>query len=206
MDISNSTNAPSNTRASTETAPEEEVLPTGFKVSATSHAHTGRTGYGIEDAIRLMQSLPIENSEVVVTVVTRTLESTNISVDDIVQDALAKEDRIREEHRQLEEEIRCFQEEIAQRTELISELLQDLKQTVEVRERLQMAADPKQQTGQPAGADTAEAASEGEEGFDPGAESRGSASDESRSNSTTGKDPASLRIAAPKMKPDYRQV
>ena len=95
--------------------------------------------YGIEDAIKLMRSLPRDNNEVVVTVVKKTLESTSIKVNDIVSDANQKEARIRNQHKTLEEEIKELQDQIAQRNQQISDLLHDLKETTDVRQRLQLA-------------------------------------------------------------------
>lgn len=97
--------------------------------------------YGIEDAIKLMRSLPRDNNEIVVTVVKKTLESTQIQVGDIVADADAKEDRIRDQHKTLETEIKDLQEQIAKRNQQITELLKDLKETTDVRQRLQLAMD-----------------------------------------------------------------
>ena len=98
-----------------------------------------RGGYGIEDAIKLMRSLPRDNNEVVVTVVKKTLESTNIQVTDIVEDANQKETNIRNQHKTLEGEIKELQDQIAHRNQQISDLLQDLKETTDVRQRLQLA-------------------------------------------------------------------
>jgi len=95
--------------------------------------------YGIEDAIKLMRSLPRDNNEVVVTVVKKTLESTNIKVTEIVDDANQKETRIRNQHKTLEGEIKELQDQIAHRNQQISDLLQDLKETTDVRQRLQLA-------------------------------------------------------------------
>ncbi|WP_460238934.1 coiled-coil domain-containing protein [Aurantivibrio plasticivorans] len=98
-----------------------------------------KLGYGIEDAIGLMKALPRDNNEVVVTVVKKTLESTNIQVEHIIEDANSKEDRIRTKHKSLEEEIKQLEQQIAQRNQQISELLQDLKETTDVRQRLELA-------------------------------------------------------------------
>jgi uncharacterized protein YoxC len=98
-----------------------------------------RPSYGIEQAVRLMKSLPRDNNEVVVMVVKKTLESTDIQVQDIIEDATAKEERLRTQQKQLEAEIKRFQEEISQRSQKISELLQDLKETCDVRQRLELA-------------------------------------------------------------------
>jgi hypothetical protein len=98
-----------------------------------------RGTYGIEDAIKLMKSLPRDNNEVVVTVVKKTLESTSIKVHDIVDDANQKEARIRNQHKTLEGEIKDLQDQIAHRNQQISDLLHDLKETTDVRQRLQLA-------------------------------------------------------------------
>lgn len=99
------------------------------------------TGYSIEDAINLMRSLPRDNNEVVVTVVKKTLESTQIQVSDIIADADSKEAKIRDQHKTLETEIKELQEQIAQRNQRITDLLKDLKETTDVRQRLQLAMD-----------------------------------------------------------------
>lgn len=98
-----------------------------------------KLAYGIEEAILLMKALPRDNNEVVVTVVKKTLESTNIEVQDIIEDANAREERMRAKQKQLETEIKNLQGEITQRNQRISELVQDLKETSDVRQRLQLA-------------------------------------------------------------------
>lgn len=103
--------------------------------------------YGIEDAIGLMRKLPKDNKEVVVSVVKQTLESTNISIDDIIADATDKEERLLNKNAQLEKEIKDLQAQIAARNKQIAELLADHKETVGVREQLQLAnqlSSPKQ--------------------------------------------------------------
>lgn len=117
-------------------APITNPTPSRRSVAAPS---TPRGSYGIEDAIKLMRALPRDNNEVVVTVVKKTLESTQIRVIDIVEDANQKETRIRDQHKTLEEEIKELQDQIAQRNHQITELLHDLKETTDVRQRLQLA-------------------------------------------------------------------
>lgn len=109
------------------------------RVAAQLPTPKARGVYSIEDAINLMKSLPKENNEVVVTVVKKTLESIQIRVPDIVADANQKETRIRNQHKTLEGEIKDLQGQIAQRNQQISDLLKDLKETTDVRERLQLA-------------------------------------------------------------------
>lgn len=95
--------------------------------------------YGIEDAIALMRKLPAENREIVVAVVKQTLESTQISVEDIIADATDKEARLLDKNAQLESEIKQLQQQIADRKAQIAALLEDHKETVSVRERLELA-------------------------------------------------------------------
>ncbi|TQV84100.1 hypothetical protein FKG94_05395 [Exilibacterium tricleocarpae] len=102
--------------------------------------------YGIEDAIALMRKLPKDDNEVVVTVVNKTLESTHIQVADIVQDANAKETRLRDQHKKLETEIKDLQREIERRNRQIAEILADLKETSEVSQRLQLALELEKKT------------------------------------------------------------
>lgn len=95
--------------------------------------------YGIKNTIELMRRLPSDNNEVVVTVVKQTLESMNIEVVDIIKDAESKEARIRQQHKTLEEEVKSLEIKISQRNQQIAELSEDLKETIDVRERLQLA-------------------------------------------------------------------
>lgn len=114
-----------------------------------------KAGYSIEDAIELMKALPRDNNDTVVTVVKKTLESTNIKVADIVDDANVKEERIRNQHKKIEAEIKSFQEQISHRNQQISELMQNLKETVDVRQRLQLAMDLDEDKGSAAKKDNA---------------------------------------------------
>lgn len=97
---------------------------------------SGNARYGIEEAIALMRTLPRENSDLIVTVVNKTLQSMDISVNEIIQDAENKEAHIRKEHKALEQEVKQLQEKISQRHQDISELVADLKETAEVKKRL----------------------------------------------------------------------
>jgi hypothetical protein len=116
----------------------EQVKPAAVAAPVKRSAPVRGT-YSIEDAIKLMKSLPRDNNEVVVTVVKKTLESTSIRVHDIIDDANQKEARIRNQHKTLEGEIKDLQDQIAHRNQQISDLLHDLKETTDVRQRLQLA-------------------------------------------------------------------
>jgi len=122
----------------------EPELPA--KTQAAVKPSRKAVSYGIEDAISLMRKLPSDNMEVVVSVVKQTLESTQISVDDIIADANDKEERLLNKNTQLEKEIQDLQQQIATRNKQITELLEDHKETVSVRERLQLANDLKEKS------------------------------------------------------------
>lgn len=116
--------------------PEREpVVAASPKAAAPKRSLT----YGIQDAIDLMRKLPADNKEIVVSVVKQTLESTHISVEDIIADATDKESRLLNKNAQLETEIKQLQQQIADRKSQIASLLEDHKETVSVRERLELA-------------------------------------------------------------------
>lgn len=98
-----------------------------------------KLSYGIEDAISLMRGLPQGNKELVVTVVKKTLESTQIALEDIIGDAKGKEERLRERTQQLQTEIKKLQSDIEQRNGEIASLQTDLEETLNVREKLELA-------------------------------------------------------------------
>ncbi len=95
--------------------------------------------YGIEQAIALMRTLPSDSVELVVRVVKHTLESTDIHIPTIIDDATKKQKRIDDRVALLKEEIRDLEAEIAQRTEEIGNLEEDHKETSKVKERLELA-------------------------------------------------------------------
>ncbi|MCA9300405.1 MAG: hypothetical protein KDA28_15145 [Phycisphaerales bacterium] len=95
--------------------------------------------YGINDCIKLMRTLPDADIEIVVEVVKKTLESTEIKVTDIIRHAEEKENDIEQRIGTLESEIRDLQAEIARRNQEIAEQQADLKETRMVHERLELA-------------------------------------------------------------------
>lgn len=95
--------------------------------------------YGIEEVIGLMRELPTENRELVVTVVKKTLESTQIDLDEIIGGAEDKEARLRDKTQTLQSEIKNLQQEIEKRNQEITLLQKDLKETSSVKEKLELA-------------------------------------------------------------------
>ena len=95
--------------------------------------------YGILDAIQLMRELPQGELEVVVTVVKKTLESMNVALSDIVEDAEHREQEIQQKTEQLEQEISDLESQILQRKGEISELNDEAKETALVKYQLKLA-------------------------------------------------------------------
>ncbi|MEO6952862.1 MAG: hypothetical protein ABI321_13740 [Polyangia bacterium] len=96
--------------------------------------------FGINAAIQLMRSLPIDkNPELVVTVIKTTLESLRVKVSDIIADATKKQAQLEGRVEMLTKEISDFEREILQRKEEIARLEADHLETTSVKERLELA-------------------------------------------------------------------
>jgi hypothetical protein len=95
--------------------------------------------YGINKAIELMRMLPDDNVELVVRVVKTTLESTNIDVGSIINDASRKQSQIEARVGVLKESIAELEAEIATFRKEISALEADHKETSTVKDRLMLA-------------------------------------------------------------------
>jgi hypothetical protein len=95
-------------------------------------------GYGIQQAIELMRSLPasLQTTDVVVQVIKRTLESAHIGLSAIVADATRKEEQIEARLRTLEHEIETRRLEIETRTSEIARLQTEFDDISRVKERL----------------------------------------------------------------------
>ena len=114
--------------------------------------------YGINRAIELMRLLPKDNVELVVQVVKKTLESTNIRIAEIIDDGSRKQKRIEGRIEVLRGEIGELEAEIKTRKDEIAALETDHEETTSVKERLILAekistpggADKKNETRGPA--------------------------------------------------------
>ena len=96
--------------------------------------------FGIDDAIQLMRSLPTDsNMALVVRVVRVTLAAVHVSVEEIVEDANRKEQRIKESVAELETRVVEMDKQLAIIRSEITAQHADLKETINVRERLHLA-------------------------------------------------------------------
>ncbi len=101
----------------------------------------GRSGgYGIAEAVQLMRTLPVDqNVELVVRVIRNTLESMNVQVPAIIEDAEARERGLKDRMDTLNVEIADFTREIEKRRQEIAAVEADLSETTTVKERLLLA-------------------------------------------------------------------
>ncbi len=120
-------------------AKKPEKTQEGKKDMSTSPTITEPIPYGIEEATELMRGLPEDHIELVALVVKRTLESTNVKVSTIIDDASQKQKRIDDRINLLKSEIGKFEEEIALRRGEISTLETEGEEITTVKERLKLA-------------------------------------------------------------------
>jgi hypothetical protein len=114
---------------------QDELEPEPIETSPVVEHH-----FGIDEAIQLMRSLPADpNSALVVRVVRVTLGAVNVSVKEIVADAARKEERIKDGISALEAKIVELEGQLGALRREISTHQADLKETINVRERLHLA-------------------------------------------------------------------
>jgi hypothetical protein len=101
---------------------------------------SGQRAYGIAQAIQLMRSVPVEdNVELVVAVIRGTLESLNVRLSDIIDDASSREHTLHSRIETLKAEIAEFEKQIDARGQEIGTLHSELSETTKVKERLLIA-------------------------------------------------------------------
>ena len=94
------------------------------------------SGYGIQEAIELIRKLPNVNTDIVINVVIKTLESANISVDKIIKDAQGRESKIEDRSGRLISKIEALEAEISELNEEITLMNTELEETNRVKELL----------------------------------------------------------------------
>jgi hypothetical protein len=108
-----------------------EEAPTTYK---------SKRGYGIAETVLLMRSIPVEqNVELVVRVIRSTLESLNVHLPDIIEDASAKEKSLEIRLDTVHGEIIELDKQIDTRKKEIDRLRAELSETTTVKERLMLA-------------------------------------------------------------------
>jgi hypothetical protein len=100
----------------------------------------GKRVYGIAETTMLMRALPVDqNVELVVRVVRSTLESMNVQLADIIDDAQAKELTLSGRVETLNGEIGELSQQIDRRRQEIAQLQEELTETTTVKQRLLLA-------------------------------------------------------------------
>ncbi len=127
-------------------SPVEQVQlngpPPAAAKAAPQPADEARPAYGIDDAIKLMRSLPQlgeGNVELIVQVIKTTLESLRVRVGDIVEDANKRQKDLEGRIANLKQQISELEREIVTRTEEIGKLEAQHKETTTVKGRLELA-------------------------------------------------------------------
>jgi predicted nucleic acid-binding Zn-ribbon protein len=96
--------------------------------------------YGIEKAIQLMRSLPTEqHPELVATVITRTLESLEMNVTEIIDDARSRQADLEARIGSIKARNSALEKEIEVGVDEIVKLEASLAETLSVKERLEQA-------------------------------------------------------------------
>ena len=111
---------------------EDNGVTTLMKDSSDNSNET----YGIQDAIKLMRKLPNVNTDIVISVVIKTLESADIKVEEIISDAQQRESRIEDRSVKLITEIDELESQISKLNSEITQLNSDLEETSKVKSLL----------------------------------------------------------------------
>ena len=98
-----------------------------------------KTHYGIDQAIMLINKLPKDKTELVISVVKETLSSANVDVDAVIADAQHKVESIQQHIDQLGTEIAELKARIARKESEIAEAQAALNETLSVKNLLQQS-------------------------------------------------------------------
>ena len=112
----------------------------GVAMPAAAVPRPGRGAYGIAEAIQLLRTLPIDqNAELIVRVVRSTLESLNVHLPDIIEDATRKQQMVQERIAAMHVQVADLEKQLGGFRQEIAALEADAKETNSVKEMLQMA-------------------------------------------------------------------
>jgi hypothetical protein len=112
-----------------------------------------RPRFGIDDAVRLMRALPVsENPELVIQVLKTTLESLQIKIDEIIDEASQKEKSLDLRINILRREVTQLEHQVQLRKEEIIQVDHDLAETGNVRQQLLLAVKPGEERAGPGNA------------------------------------------------------
>jgi septal ring factor EnvC (AmiA/AmiB activator) len=100
-----------------------------------------RGGYGIDDAIQLMRTLPVnQQPDLVLLVVRNTLASMNVDLRQVIDSGSSKQERLNASVAKITTAIAELENEINARKQELAKIEADLAETSAVKDRLEMAA------------------------------------------------------------------
>jgi hypothetical protein len=114
-------------------------VPSAARSLDTRSAGGSMSGFGIEEAVLLVRQLPTRNTELVMQVVKKTLESVRVDVVQIIEGATKKEHVIEDRITTLKKEIEKLEAQIAAAKKEIGQLEAEQREVTGVKERLVQA-------------------------------------------------------------------
>lgn len=105
--------------------------------------------YGIDDAIELLRQLPESEDHKTMSVVCKTLESAQIRMSDLLQDARHKEQKLKQQHKGLEQEIEQLQSKMDDRRKQLKQLSESLEEVTRIKARFEQGLDKPRTANQP---------------------------------------------------------
>jgi hypothetical protein len=130
--------------SSPKTGITEQQGPRSLRNTAgrAERAQRSAAQYGIDHAIRLMRTLPMdERADLVVSVIKITLESLNVRVSDIVADGTVRLESLRGRITEFQLAVSKYEREIEMRRQEIARLEAELDETTRVQDHLQLAGE-----------------------------------------------------------------
>jgi hypothetical protein len=118
----------------------EEIAQPSLGSGPSTSAAKASGHYGIGDVIRLLRTLPVDqHAELVVRVIRTTLESVNVHVSDLVEDATKHQQKLGDRIATLQSQIMDLSKQIDTHRSEVARLEADLAETSSAKERLQHA-------------------------------------------------------------------
>jgi hypothetical protein len=118
----------------------EEIAQPPPPAAAPAPAPAKSGHYGIVDVIRLLRSLPVDqHGDLVVRVIRSTLESVNVHVSDLVEDATRHQQKLGERIAGLQSQILDLSKQIDTHRSEVARLEAELAETTSAKERLHHA-------------------------------------------------------------------
>jgi len=122
--------------AMSEPTPIAEEKP---KPTSTPEPELQASHYGVEKIIRLVRASPSQDSELVISIIIKTLESTGIDTHMLLADAIAKEDQAQVAIQKLEKEIQFLEAQMNERRQQIDSLSVLQKEFTLIKDKIALA-------------------------------------------------------------------